>query len=263
MSRQHFTTPQPPEWGGPKPSKRSFVDRVKQHPKLSAAAAGVAVLIVAAVLTGGTDQRPGAGPAGAPGPAPTASAAEPPAASSPATPPAALPPAEAAPTPAPVKAGTADLPDFVGMGLQSAQDRAQAAGFYLLTSHDALGRSRTQIDDRNWKVCAQNPAAGPQETGTKIDMGAVKLDEACPAADQGSATPKAGPTMPDFKGRAAASVRDALSRSTSLSTKDLLRGRAVIVESNWQVCTQDPAPGTALDGRPVALGVVKFEEKCP
>ncbi|GJF32871.1 hypothetical protein KNE206_55710 [Kitasatospora sp. NE20-6] len=255
MSQQYSTTPQPPQWGTPPPSKQpSFIDWVKAHKALSAIGAGVAVVLVAAALAGGAGQQPAITPAGAHSPASTVPAAAPPSASS---------PAAATSTPATVKAKTAELPNFVGMGLQSAQDKAQAADFYLLTSHDALGRSRMQLDDRNWKVCTQSPASGQQDTGAKIDMGAVKLDEQCPATDQGASTPKAGSTLPDFKGKSAAAARDALDRSTSWSVKDLQEGRMVLLESNWQVCTQDPAPGTALNGQPVSLGVVKFEEKCP
>ncbi|WP_457031413.1 PASTA domain-containing protein [Kitasatospora sp. P5_F3] len=160
-------------------------------------------------------------------------------------------------------AGSATLPTFTGMGLQTAQDRAQAAGFYALRSHDALGRSRTQIDDRNWKVCFQAPAAGQRATGAVVDFGTVKLDEQCPAQDQGTATAKAGATMPDFRGKSVAAVKDALDKSTSYAVKDALQGRMVIVESNWQVCTQDPAAGAALNGQPVSLRVVKFGESCP
>jgi hypothetical protein len=255
VSRHHFTTPQPPQWGAPPPSKQpSFIDWVKAHKTLSAVGAGVAVIVVAAALAGGAGQQPATTQTGAHSPATTVPAAAPPVAST---------PAAATSTPAAATAKTAELPNFVGMGLQSAQDKAQAAGFYLLTSHDALGRSRMQFLDRGWKVCTQTPGAGRQNTSAAIDMGAVKLDEQCPATDQGAATPKAGSTMPDFKGKSAAAARDALDSSTSLSVKDLQEGRMVLLESNWQVCTQDPQPGTALNGQPVSLGVVKFEEKCP
>jgi hypothetical protein len=37
----------------------------------------------------------------------------------------------------------------------------------------------------------------------------------------------------------------------------------VFVESNWKVCTQTPAKGTKLNGQPVKLTAVKFEESCP
>ncbi|MGW4697102.1 hypothetical protein ACWEO1_32510 [Kitasatospora cineracea] len=66
------------------------------------------------------------------------------------------------------------------MGLQAAQDRAQAAGFHLLHSHDARGRSRSQIDDRNWQVCSQAPAAGTALNGQPVTLGVVKFGEACP-----------------------------------------------------------------------------------
>lgn len=247
-------TQSPPQWGAPPPKAPSFIDWIKAHKAISAVGASLAVLLVGVAATGGSGQSSTPGPIAAQAPAST-------------TAPAAVPPA-AVSTPAAASASaartkTADLPSFVGMGLQSAQDKAQAAGFYLLVSHDALGRSRSQILDRDWKVCTQTPAAGPQDTGVKVDMGAVKVDETCPATDQGTATPKASDVMPDFMGKSAAAARDTLDSSTSLSVKDLLKGRMVLVESNWQVCTQTPAAGTTLNGQPVSLGVVKFEEKCP
>ncbi|MER6314307.1 hypothetical protein ABT237_11120 [Streptomyces sp. NPDC001581] len=85
--------------------------------------------------------------------------------------------------PAPPKGGkpAAVVPQFVGQVLQTAQDGAQAAGFYLLSSHDALGKNRNQVLDRNWKVCTQTPAAGTATgTDTKIDFGTVKNEESCP-----------------------------------------------------------------------------------
>ncbi|MEU6481710.1 DUF3761 domain-containing protein [Streptomyces sp. NPDC047017] len=50
--------------------------------------------------------------------------------------------------------------DYVGMGLQAAQDAAQGDGIRRLDSTDATGRNRQQLWDRNWTVCAQTPAAG-------------------------------------------------------------------------------------------------------
>ncbi|MFD9367037.1 hypothetical protein ACFWA6_04900 [Streptomyces sp. NPDC060020] len=103
----------------------------------------------------------------------------------PAPPPAATTaaPAPAGSVPAPPTAGkpAAVVPNFVGQVLQTAQDGAQAAGFYFLSSHDALGKNRNQVLDRNWKVCTQTPAAGTAtSTDTKIDFGTVKNEESCP-----------------------------------------------------------------------------------
>ncbi|MGW4344160.1 hypothetical protein ACWEL8_03535 [Streptomyces sp. NPDC004690] len=154
--------------------------------------------------------------------------------------------------------------DFVGMGLQSAQDAAQADGFYALKSHDALGRGRMQALDRNWKVCSQNVAAGTSvPTDTTLDFGSVKLEETCPAQDEKEPT-AAGGKMPDFKGKSMKAARAALDSGTSITVKDAsAEDRWVLVESNWQVCTQTPAAGAALNGRPVTFTVVKFGETCP
>lgn len=160
-------------------------------------------------------------------------------------------------------ADTKAVPTFVGMGLQSAQDTAQAAGFYGLKSHDSLGRDRNQILDRDWKVCTQNIAAGKTvPTDTQLDFGAVKLDETCPAKDQAAPAAASG-TMPDFKGKSVKAARAALDSGTSITVKDAAEDRFILVESNWQVCTQTPAVGAKLNGQPVAFTAVKFGETCP
>ncbi|MFJ3924217.1 hypothetical protein [Streptomyces sp. NPDC090022] len=160
-------------------------------------------------------------------------------------------------------AKSATLPHFVGKGLQVAQDEAQAAGFYALTSHDALGRDRLQALDRNWKVCSQTPAAGAGvATSTTIDFGAVKLEETCPAGDAPAPKP-AGDTMPNFVGQGMKAVRGALPANASITVKDAVQSRMVLQESNWKVCSQDPKPGTALTGQPVSFTVAKTDETCP
>jgi hypothetical protein len=159
------------------------------------------------------------------------------------------------------------LPDFTGKGLQSAQNQAQDAGFHRLTSHDSLGRGRAQALDRNWKVCFQKPAPGTHPTDTVIDFGTVKLEENCPPRD-GELTPapgdgKSATVMPDFAGKSVKVARAALASDTSISVKDATGAeRMVIVESNWKICTQDPKAGTRLDGQPVTLRAVKYEEEC-
>lgn len=161
------------------------------------------------------------------------------------------------------QAETASLPDMTGKGLQSAQDQAQEAGFYSLTSHDALGRGRNQILDRQWKVCSQTPKPGEHSTDTKVDFATVKLEEDCPAKDGGAETEAADGTMPNFEGKSVKAARQALDTSTSITVKDASgQDRLVLVESNWKVCSQDPAAGAKLDGQPVELTAVKFEESC-
>jgi beta-lactam-binding protein with PASTA domain len=160
------------------------------------------------------------------------------------------------------------VPDFVGKGLQTAQDDAQAAGFSSLSSHDASGRARLQIFDRDWKVCFQTPAAGSTvSSDSKIDFGVVKLDETCPATDQGSESPSPiseGQAMPDLTDKSLKAAVTALPSSTSIKPKDISgRHRLVIIQSDWTVCSQDPAPGAQFNGQPVTFGVVKVGEPCP
>lgn len=155
------------------------------------------------------------------------------------------------------------VPDFVGMGLQSAQDAAQAKGFFTLTSHDSAGRDRMQLLDRNWKVCSQNVRAGKSvPTTTELDFGAVKTEESCPAKDK--EPPKVvGGRMPDLAGKSVNTARAALDSGISLTVKDAAEDRMVLLESNWKVCTQLPKAGTELNGQPVELTAVKYEESCP
>ncbi|MGW7569088.1 PASTA domain-containing protein [Streptomyces tendae] len=180
-------------------------------------------------------------------------------------------PSQAAESPAgePAKDDKADgdqatVPNFVGMGLQSAQDKAQELGFYGLDSHDALGRDRMQAFDRNWKVCSQNVAADTStSTDTRLDFGAVKLEEDCPAKDEKPPSAEGG-KMPDFNGKSVKAARGALDSGVSITVNDASADdRMVLMESNWQVCTQSPAPGTALNGQPVEFTAVKFGESCP
>ena len=76
------------------------------------------------------------------------------------------------------------MPDLVGSNLQSAQNQIQSLTDFAIavtTSHDATGADRQQILDENWKVCSQNiPPGHTINSGTRIDFGAVKLEEGCP-----------------------------------------------------------------------------------
>jgi hypothetical protein len=76
------------------------------------------------------------------------------------------------------------MPNLVGANLQDAQNRIQALTgdpLFLTSSHDATGRQRFQVRDRDWRVCTQNVAPGTRfAMSAKIDFGAVKLTERCP-----------------------------------------------------------------------------------
>jgi hypothetical protein len=75
------------------------------------------------------------------------------------------------------------MPNMVGVNLQEAQDGIQALTgdkIFVTKSHDASGRARHQILDRDWKVCGQNVKPGAIiKPDTLIDFAAVKLTESC------------------------------------------------------------------------------------
>jgi outer membrane murein-binding lipoprotein Lpp len=101
-----------------------------------------------------------------------AAAAPAPAVVAPAAPPAAAPAAEPE---------TFTMPALVGVNLQLAQDQLQALGSYVMDQTDASGLGRVQVLDSNWKVCAQQPAAGSVvPLDAVVTLASVKLDERCP-----------------------------------------------------------------------------------
>jgi hypothetical protein len=158
---------------------------------------------------------------------------------------------------------TAVLPNLVGKGLQAAQDAAAAAGFTQVHSHDALGKGRAQVIDSDWKVCFSSPRAGRATVSELVELAAVKTAETCPAKDQGLPVATTAPSrMPDLRGKSLRVAREALGLGTTVNAKDAKSGRVIVLAASWQVCTQDPAPGTPYGGGPVTLTVVKFGETC-
>jgi len=75
------------------------------------------------------------------------------------------------------------MPDLVGDNLQAAQDELQSLGSLLIDQQDASGEGRMQVNDSNWTVCTQEPAAGVEAPITTVVIPAVvKDDEVCPGA---------------------------------------------------------------------------------
>jgi hypothetical protein len=73
-----------------------------------------------------------------------------------------------------------------------------------------------------------------------------------------------GMTLPDFKGKSLNVAHDSLPSGASVTTTDISgSGRTILLESNWKVCSQKPAPGTTYAGQPITLSAVKFGESCP
>jgi hypothetical protein len=153
------------------------------------------------------------------------------------------------------------LPGGVGKGLKFAVDAADKAGFRTFSTHDSSGRMRAQVLYTDWQVCFQTPSGGEHPTSTKVDFGVVKVGESCPAADQGLITTKAGATMPDLRGRSARYASDVLGGNASVRyVKKSGSDAYVLVDSNWEICEQTPAPGEPYAGVPVKLVVAKYSD---
>jgi membrane protein implicated in regulation of membrane protease activity len=156
------------------------------------------------------------------------------------------------------------LPNLVGRDLTSAKHAADNAGFSHITARDATGGGRVIIEDSHWMVCFQTPDPGSKATGTTVDLDVVKNGEICPARDRTTPPTTAGGSMPDLRGYSLAAAGKALPSSTSVTTSDASgRGRAIIVDTHWKICSQSPTPGAPLAGQSVTLRVVKLGESCP
>lgn len=125
------------------------------------------------------------------------------------------------------------MPAVEGMVLQDAQDTLQALGSFLLDQQDASGMDRMQIDDSNWVVCSQDPAAGTEsQLGAVVVLASVKLDETCPGGsasgivdDEAEADDEAQePEAPEMTVAQAQAVRSAESylRYSAFSKKGLI-----------------------------------------
>lgn len=70
------------------------------------------------------------------------------------------------------------VPDVVCKELQAAQEALRSARFFNVRSHDATGKGRRQLIDRDWVVVAQSePARTSPTLTTKIVLEVVKYGE--------------------------------------------------------------------------------------
>lgn len=73
------------------------------------------------------------------------------------------------------------MPKLGGANLQGAQNTLQSFGSYLLNQVDATGAHRSQVLDREWKVCSQTPKPGTRTSILAlVTLRSVKLGETCP-----------------------------------------------------------------------------------
>jgi hypothetical protein len=156
----------------------------------------------------------------------------------------------------------ANLPNVRGKGLQWANSQIKDAGFDKIRTHDALGRNRRWSDDKDWKVCFEDPAPGPQPTSVDVELGVVKTEESCPTTDQGRYV-RAVATMPNLVNRTAYMTRKILGDDASIRFINRANGDEVTNNlGDWRVCGQTPLAGQPFNGVPVTTLVIPYENHC-
>ncbi len=184
------------------------------------------------------------------------------------------------------------MPEVVCLDLQTAQDTIQEAGVFFSRSHDATGRDRMQLLDSNWQVVAQTPAPGTPIGELEAVLDVVKYGEPSPVdacgehdgAAAGSddqtvvdqpentdtadepAAEEAQAIMPDVVCLDLQTAQDTIQEAGvffSRSHDATGRDRMQLLDSNWQVVAQTPAPGTPIGELEAVLDVVKYGEPSP
>jgi hypothetical protein len=120
--------------------------------------------------------------------------------------------------------------------------------------------------------CGQ--ATGPGGTSVPVSASGATAIEGTPAspvpANPAPVTPAKQWVMPDLVGRGLQEAQDAMQKLTgnplfiTRSHDATGKKRNQVVDSNWQVCSQNIAPGGQVTGRStVDFGAVKKGESCP
>jgi hypothetical protein len=154
--------------------------------------------------------------------------------------------------------GSRPVPRLVGLRLERAENLLAAAGFDEVVRRDATGRERPVLRARNWVVREQSPPAGDYARPTA----AIVLKVARPT-DPAPTKPPAGviPKVVCLDLQRAQDSMQAAGYLNLLSRDGTGRGRSQLLDRNWVVTAQAPAPGArpALTSR-VMLTAVKYGE---
>lgn len=135
------------------------------------------------------------------------------------------------------------------------------------------GASEEDVQDAVADALASQKATAPAPTAAQpAPTAAAPVTAPTPATVE----PSPLPALVDFAmpNLAGSNLQDAQNEIQKLGvflsvSHDLLGSRSQVLDSNWQVCDQTPAPGTPISG-PAAdyegefdLGAVKLTESCP
>ncbi|MFI5908301.1 PASTA domain-containing protein [Dactylosporangium sp. NPDC051541] len=162
--------------------------------------------------------------------------------------------------PAKPKADQVDaaMPALTGVRLPDARKQLNALKLRNVHLVDDTGQNRTVYDPKNWVVTSQRPAAGTTvHANTELTLRVRK-----PSDGAGGGSADRG-TVPGVVCMNLQEAQDKL-RSGGYRTESRDHGpdhRRQILDRNWLVVAQDPAPGTATAaGATVTLEVLKYGE---
>ncbi|MEU8777037.1 hypothetical protein [Streptomyces sp. NPDC048606] len=166
------------------------------------------------------------------------------------------------PTPTPT---ALPLADFRGQSLETAFDRARAAG-YLVREHDASEKDGFVRGRSRWTVCFQE--TGREGARATAEFGVVPNGSPCPKTD---GEPIPWPRMPDLVWKTwrtahadvvALGVRPERIEARAAYANDTLPARGEY--EDWRVCVHEPAVDAPVkpDDR-VRLSLTAEENGCP
>jgi beta-lactam-binding protein with PASTA domain len=124
------------------------------------------------------------------------------------------------------------VPNVTGKRLDVAVDRLEDLGL----EYDLLGGGTFGVVVKaNWYVCEQHPSGGSRSTSVEL-----VVDRSCASASAPGARP---PVVPALEYRRLDDARaEAADAGVDVVVHDEGVG-PVVVEANWTVCSQYPAPG--------------------
>jgi beta-lactam-binding protein with PASTA domain len=160
-------------------------------------------------------------------------------------------------TPAPAPQGI-EVPAVIGKRLPEATAALKGKGLAEVKLVDATGAGRAVIEPNNWLVKAQHPAAGTRVTRRTE----ITLDVRKPTDGVGPTSVQIG-IIPDVVCMELQAAQDKLREAgfLLLSSDDALGDRRQILDRDWVVLGQSPAPGRlGLPTTRVTLTVVKYGE---
>jgi uncharacterized membrane protein YgcG len=167
---------------------------------------------------------------------------------------------------APKPTSDPEIPNYRGLRLDKAEEKAHADGFRA-GHHDASDQNKGIWMRSNWAVCFQQVETSSYGT-TTIDFGAVQTGAPCPARDGG---PIPWPRMPDLIGatwKAAQKKLAALDVQSDRTYASTVYGNDTLPDEGeydeWQVCAHDPAQRERIpDSTSVTLWLSAPENDCP